>query len=145
MFLDEKDREILRLLSSNSRLSYSELARKIGLSDVAIIKRIRKLEQSGVIKKYTILVDPSKLGYKVVSITGIDVEPEHLFNVLNNLKEKKYIRYLALSSGDHDLVAIIWARDNDEAVKIHNEISGMEGVKRVCPAMILEVVKEPDP
>jgi len=140
--IDEKDMKIINLLLENGRISYSEIAKAIGLSDVAVIKRIRKLEQMGIIRKYTILIDPKKLGYKVVSITGIDVEPEYLFNILNTLKEKDYVKYLAITSGDHSIIAIIWAKDSDEVAKIHGEIAKMDGVKRVCPAIILDIIKE---
>ena len=140
--IDEKDMKIINLLLENGRISYSEIAKAIGLSDVAVIKRIRKLEQMGIIRKYTILIDPKKLGYKVVSITGIDVEPEYMFNILNTLKEKDYVKYLAITSGDHSIIAIIWARDSDDVAKIHGEIAKMDGVKRVCPAIILDIIKE---
>jgi len=140
--IDEKDMKIINMLLENGRISYSEIAKAIGLSDVAVIKRIRKLEQMGIIRKYTILIDPKKLGYKVVSITGIDVEPEYIFNILNTLKEKDYVKYLAITSGDHGIIAIIWAKDSDDVAKIHGEIAKMDGVKRVCPAIILDVIKE---
>jgi len=140
--IDEKDKKILEILKGNARASYTEIARSLGISDVAVIKRIRKLEQAGIIKKYTIIVDPKKLGYNAVSITGVDVEPEHMFKVLSFLREKEYVKYLALTSGDHSIIAIIWAKDSNELARIHDEISSLPGVKRVCPAIILDVVKE---
>ena len=140
--IDEKDEKILEILKGNARASYTEIARSLGISDVAVIKRIRKLEQAGIIKKYTIIVDPKKLGYNAVSITGVDVEPEHMFKVLSFLREKEYVKYLALTSGDHSIIAIIWAKDSNELARIHDEISSLPGVKRVCPAIILDVVKE---
>lgn len=140
--IDEKDVKIINMLLENGRISYSEIAKAIGLSDVAVIKRIRKLEQMGVIRKYTVVIDPKKLGYKVVSITGIDVEPEYMFNIINTLKEKSYVKYLAITSGDHGIMAIIWARDSDDIARIHREIASMNGVKRVCPAIILDIIKE---
>ncbi|WFO74953.1 Lrp/AsnC family transcriptional regulator [Desulfurococcaceae archaeon MEX13E-LK6-19] len=140
--LDEKDMKIIEILMSNARSSYSEIAKVLGVSDVAIIKRVRKLEQQGIIKKYTILVDPKKLGYEAVSITGVDVNPEYLFKTVSILKEKDYVKYLALTSGDHQIIATIWAKTRDELAQILDEISKMPGVKRVCPAVILDVVKE---
>ena len=140
--IDEKDLKIIKLLQENSRIPYTELAKKVGISDVAIIKRIKKLEKQGIIKKYTIIIDPKKLGYNSISIVGINVEPEHLFPVISYLKEKDYVKYLALSSGDHTLMAIIWARDGSELAKIHDEISKLPGVTKVCPSIILDVIKE---
>ncbi len=140
--LDDKDKLLVELLMENARIPYTELAKRLGMSDVAVINRIRKLERMGIIRKYTVLVDPKKLGYKAVSYTGVDVEPDQLFRVMAALRAKEYVRSLAITSGDHSLMAVIWASDGAELARIHEEIAGMPGVKRVCPAMVLEVVKE---
>ncbi len=139
--IDERDRKILEELCRNSRISYSELAKKLGISDVAIIKRIRKLEETGVIKKYTIVVDPSKLGYKSISFTGINVDPQKLFNVIEELKGMDEIKYLALTSGDHHLIAVIWCSDQDELREIHRRISMIDGVERIYPSILINKLK----
>lgn len=140
--LDDKDKQIIEMLKKNARTSYTEIARRLGLSDVAVLKRVRKLEQAGIIKRYTIVLDPKKLGYNTISITGLDVEPENLFKVLGYLKEKEYVKYLALTSGDHSIITIIWARNSDEIVHIHDKLAKLPGVKRVCPAIVLDILKE---
>jgi len=140
--LDDKDKQIIEMLRKNARISYTEIARRLGLSDVAVLKRVRKLEQAGIIKRYTIVLDPKKLGYNTISITGLDVEPENLFKVLEYLKEKEYVRYLAITSGDHSIITIIWARDSVEMANIHDKLAKLPGVKRVCPAIVLDVLKE---
>ncbi len=142
--LDERDLVIIRELVRNSRVSYTELAKKLGISDVAVIKRVRRLEQLGVIKRYTVEVNPAALGYRVVSYTGVDVEPQHLLEVARVLREKPYVKRLSLTSGDHDLIAVIWARDSEELRRIHEEISRLPGVKRICPAIVLEELKDGD-
>ncbi|HIQ03180.1 MAG TPA: Lrp/AsnC family transcriptional regulator [Desulfurococcales archaeon] len=140
--IDEKDKEILEILKSNSRISYSDIARMVGISDVAVIKRVKKLEQLGVIRRYTVILDPRKLGYNAISITGIDVDSEHIFKVISYLRERDYTKYIALTSGDHSVIVVIWATNNEELARIHDEISRLPGVKRVCPAIILDVIKE---
>jgi len=141
LVLDEKDSKIIEKLAENARITYTDLARVVGLSDVAVIKRVKKLEEK-IIKRYTIVVDPHTLGYKVVSFTGIDVDPEKLFEVVEILKNKSYLKGLWLTTGDHQLVALIWAKDDEEAGKIHKEIAEINGVKRVCPAIVLKTVKD---
>jgi len=110
-----------------------------------VIKRVRKLEQLGIIRGYTVVVDPRKLGFNLVSITGVDVEPQNLFEVIAKLREIPNIRFLALTTGDHAIMAIVWARDSEELSRIHEEISRLPGVKRVCPSIILEVLKDEKP
>ena len=140
--LDEKDLKILEMLTKNARIPYCEIAKAIGISDVAVMKRIRKLEQSGIIKGYTAIIDPKKLGYNLVSITGIDVEPQYLFKVVEELKNIMNIKYIAVTSGDHNIMTVIWAKNGDEIAKIHSDISKLPGIRRVCPAIILEVFKD---
>lgn len=139
--IDEKDKKIIERLSENARITYTELAKEIGLSDVAVIKRVKKLENK-VIKRYTVVVDPRSLGFKVVSLTGIDVDPDKLFNVIENIKGKDYVKGLWLTTGDHPLMTVIWARDEEEMARIHKEIGQLDGVKRVCPAIVLKTIKD---
>ncbi len=139
--MDEVDRKIVEMLLRNGRIKYSRIARELGISDVAVIKRVRKLESLGVIKGYIAVVDPSKLGYRAASLTGVDVEPDYLFQVIEELKGREYVKYLSITSGDHCLMTLIWAESGDELRRIHEEISKLPGVKRVCPAIILEEVK----
>jgi len=140
--IDEIDYKILRILLKNSRSTYVDIAREVNLSDVAVIKRIKKLENIGVIKKYSCVIDPVKLGYSKVSITGINVDPDALLNVIENLKNKDYVKYIAITSGDHELITIIWARDSDELMRIHREIESLPGVRKIYPALLLDVVKD---
>lgn len=139
--IDEKDLLILNILSQNARATYTDLAKHANLSDVAVIKRVKKLENK-IIKRYTIEIDPRSLGYKVVSVTGVDVDPDKLFFVVDNLKLKEYVKGLWLASGDHTILAVIWARDENEISQIHKEIMNMEGVKKVCPTLILKTIKD---
>ncbi len=59
--LDDIDREILELLKRNGRESAAEIAKKVHRDQSAVKRRIDKLEKSGVIKKYTILIDPERI------------------------------------------------------------------------------------
>lgn len=139
--LDEVDMFIIKELMENARKPFREIALKLKLSDVAVIKRVRKLEARGVIKKYALVVDPASLGYSKISFTGINVKPDKLFEVVSKLREKEYVKYLAITSGDHELLAVIWARDGDELQKIHEEIRSIEGVVNIYPAILADIVK----
>jgi len=140
--LDEVDLKILKTLVDNARTPLTEIAESVGLSDVAVYKRVKKLERMGVIKKYTAVVDPAKLGYTKVSFTGVNVAPDALLSVVEALKEKDYVKFLAVATGDHAIVALIWARDSEELVKIHKEIESIPGVVKVYPCILLDVVKD---
>ncbi|ACL10757.1 Lrp/AsnC family transcriptional regulator [Desulfurococcus amylolyticus] len=139
--LDEIDTFIIRELMENARKPFREIAMKLKLSDVAVIKRVRKLEERGVIRKYALIVNPAVLGYNKISFTGINVKPDKLFEVASKLREKEYVKYIALTSGDHELLAVIWARDSEELKKIHDEIKNIEGVINIYPAILTDIIK----
>jgi len=140
--VDEIDLKIIEKLAVNARATYSEIASEVGLSDVAVMKRIRKLEQEGVIRKYTVIVDPAKLGFSKVSLTGINVAPDKLFDVVEELKKRDYVKQLLVTSGDHSLIALVFARSSEEMIRIHDEISRIEGVLKVYPAIVSDIVKD---
>ncbi|MEM4717704.1 MAG: Lrp/AsnC family transcriptional regulator [Desulfurococcaceae archaeon] len=140
--IDNLDRKILNELIRNARISYRELAKLVNLTDVAVIKRVKRLENQRIIKKYTTIVNPATLGYNVISYTGINVAPEKLFNVIKALKEKEYIKYMAITSGDHDIFVVIWASSTSELEKIHEEIRNLDGVIAVYPMILSEIIKD---
>ena len=141
MDVDEIDLAIIKELSENARKAFSEIADKLKLSDVAVIKRVKRLESDGVIRRYALIVDPARIGYKKISFTGINVRPEKLFEIVATLRAKDYVKYLAITSGDHELIAVIWARDGEELLRIHQEILSIEGVLNIYPAILADIVK----
>ncbi|MGB9728617.1 MAG: Lrp/AsnC family transcriptional regulator [Thermoprotei archaeon] len=139
--MDDKDKIIIEMLMKNARISLAEIAETLKISDVAVSKRIKKLEESGIIKGYTAIVDPIKLGYSSVAVIGIDVEPERLLEVSRLLREKDYVRYLALSTGDHMLILQVWSKNNYDLTSVLKDIASISGVKNVRPAIVLETIK----
>ena len=74
--LDVTDARIIEMLEENGRKSYTEMAEKLEVSESAVRKRVATLLSRGVIKKFTVKVDHTKLGLSTVAIVGIDVESD---------------------------------------------------------------------
>ena len=125
----------------NARASYVEIAEKLGVSEAAVRKRLRRLEDLGVIRRYTIDLDPRRLGYEVLAIIGLDVEPEHLLKVMEELKGREEVVRLYLTSGDHMLIVECWFENSQEFSSFIKGLESREGIKRVCPAIVLERLK----
>jgi Lrp/AsnC family transcriptional regulator for asnA, asnC and gidA len=101
------------------------------------------LKQEGVIKRFTVIIDPSKIGLNTVAIVGVDVDPSKLLEASQKMCEFPETRYVATSTGDHMIMTEIWARDGRELTKIISEkIGAIDGIKKICPAIILEKLKE---
>lgn len=138
--MDEKDREILISLLRDARIPKTKIAEKLGITETAVRKRIEKLENQRILIGYKAILDFKKAEL-LVSFTGVDIEPEELWKVINLLKDFNEISNLYLTSGDHTILAEILANSFETLNKIHERISKIPGVKRVCPSIVLEVVK----
>ncbi|MEM2924719.1 MAG: Lrp/AsnC family transcriptional regulator [Methanocellales archaeon] len=140
--IDALDMKILKLLEEDGRASFSEIAEKLKLNESTVRKRIIRLKAKQVIKKFSIEIDPSKIGLNTVAIIGIDVEPAKLLEVAQKICEIPETRYVATSTGDHMILTEIWAKDGRALTNlISNEIGKIEGIKKICPAIILEKLK----
>ncbi|WP_461863287.1 HTH-type transcriptional regulator LrpA [Thermococcus sp.] len=140
--LDERDKIIIEMLTKDARTPFTEIAKVLGISETAVRKRVKSLEEAGVIKQYTVKVDPTKLGYHLVSLTGVDTLPEKIFDVARKLEEFDFVKEIYLTSGDHMIMTEIWAKNGEDLSDIiSNKIGKIEGVTKVCPAVILERLK----
>ncbi len=141
--MDNKDRKILELLEENSRRPFTEIAKVLDMSETAVRKRISKLEDKGAIKKYTIDIDPGILGYNIVSITGINTAPECFLEIAEKIKCLENVKDVSITSGDHTVMATIWAETGEQLSKIISEkIGTIEGVEKVFPAIVLESLED---
>lgn len=140
--VDQLDLKILELLQTDGSLSFTEIARKLRLNESTIRKRVMSLQKEGVIQKFTAIVDPSKIGLNTVAIVGVDVDPSRLLDAAQEMCEIREARYVATSTGDHMIMIEIWTRDGKELSRIISEkIGTIEGVKKICPSIILEKLK----
>lgn len=135
--------KIVSMLRKNGRLAFTEIARRLKISESTARKRVDNLEKTGVIKGYSAIIDPEKIGFKNVAIVGIDVEPDKFLDIARRLAEFDEAKYVATSTGDHMILVELWAKDGKELTFIISEkIGKIEGVKKICPAIILEKLKE---
>ena len=133
--------EIVRQLKENARMSFVDLARHFGVSETAVRKRVKGLEEKGVIRKYTIDVDPKKIGFDVDAVIGIDARPEKYIQILEKLRGMKEVMRLCSSTGDHMLMIECWFENSGGLVKFVKALEKIDGVTKVCPALINENMK----
>jgi len=141
--LDEIDTRILELLEEDARRSFTEMAEKLKVSESSIRKRVSALQKEGVIKKFTIKVDHAKLGLNTVAIVGIDVDSDKMLEIAQKLCDFKDVKCVATSSGDHMIMLEVWAKNGKELNNLISEkIGKIDGVRQICPALILEKLKD---
>ena len=128
--LDNKDKQILNLLQQEYRISYSTLSEKLGIAKSTIHNRVQKMIERGIIRNFDTVVCPLKVGYEAVAILGLSVDPNFLDIVSVKLAIFDEIQLVATSTGDHDLIIQIYAKDEKQLWRfIKEKIKTIEGVK----------------
>ncbi|MEM2352354.1 MAG: Lrp/AsnC family transcriptional regulator [Thermoproteota archaeon] len=136
------DLQIIRLLQEDSRTSYNRLASKLGVSVGTVYNRIKSLEEKGVLKGYTAIVDPVKVGYGTIAIVLIQAEGAHLVEVENEIAKIDNVITVYDITGDFDIAIIARFRDRFELNSFVKKLLSMPHVKRTVTNVVLNVVKE---
>ncbi|AWB46811.1 AsnC family transcriptional regulator [Paenibacillus sp. CAA11] len=112
--IDQIDREIIKALNRNGRISYTDLGKEIGLSRVAVQTRINSLMDEGVIERFTAVINPEKIGITVSAFFNVEVEPKHLQKVAEALAEEPVVTSLYHMTGPSKLHMHALFTDNRE-------------------------------
>ncbi|WP_230534333.1 Lrp/AsnC family transcriptional regulator [Microvirga roseola] len=112
--LDETDREIVEILLRDSRTSLKELAQAVGLSSPSVSERLRRLEERGVIRGFTVEVDAKALGFAIQAIVRIKPLPGKLHVVQKLIEETPQFGECDKVTGDDCFVARLYVRSIEE-------------------------------
>jgi Lrp/AsnC family leucine-responsive transcriptional regulator len=121
--LDDTDRGILRALAQDSRISLKELAQHVGLSSPGVSERLRRLEERGVIRGFTVEIDPQSLGYRLQAIVRIRPLPGKQHIVQKLIEEIPEFCECDKVTGDDCYIARLFVRSIDELDRIVDRIA----------------------
>lgn len=142
MQLDDLDRQILAYLQEDGRISFVTLASELGVSEGTIRKRIRKLEDKGIVNTVGI-TNPLKIGLDTVAFIWIEVDRHHMESVMKELEELEAVRYLVVTTGSHDLVAMVVLPSREDLVTLLNdELSQITGIISTETSIVLKIHKQ---
>lgn len=143
---DKIDLAILRVLLLDSRKTLQEIGQEVGLSPTSCWTRIKKLEAHGVIKRYTVDIDPAKLGYHdsvIVQVTLESHTDETLYDFGRVLATIPEIQEAYLVSGDYDYYIRIAVRDTRDYERLLREkLYKIPGIRHSKSHFVLRVLKE---
>lgn len=145
MSLDRTDRRILAELQANGRISNQELADKVGLSPSPCLRRVRQLEEEGVIEGYVALVNASKLGLKMTALIQVRMDrhtPERFAQFEDTLKTYPQVLECILITGqtaDYQVKVIVEDMEQYQDFLL-NKITPLPGVSDVHSSFVLRQV-----
>lgn len=118
-YLDELDRKILKLISSDARIAFLEVARICNVSGAAVHQRIQKLTNLGILKGSKFIIDPEKIGYETCAYIGLFLKnPESFDVVVDELRKIPEVVECHYTTGGFDMFIKIFARNNHHLLEI---------------------------
>lgn len=144
--LDEKDRALLAHLQDNARMTSAELGKLVELSPSGVQKRLRKLEENGVVKKYATIVDRRTLGYDLVVFVQVTLQGHTSDSVAEFdavIQQMDDVLECHRVTGTADYLLKVVVRDHQHLDHfLMNQLLPMPSVERVNSNLVLKAVKE---
>ncbi len=140
--LDKTDVQVLTEVLRDSRQSYREIARRIGVSPGTVVSRVRDMEEKKIISKYTAQVDFEKLGYDLTVVTEITISSGMVFEAgieITNMRESCAIYNV---TGDSDVMVIAKFRNREELSNFTKALLKIPNVERTKTHLVLNTLKE---
>jgi Lrp/AsnC family leucine-responsive transcriptional regulator len=143
--LDDIDRQLLCLLQENSRVTSAELARQVNLSPPGLQKRLKKLEDNGIIERYVTLVSREALGLDLLcfaQVTLMHHQPECVGQFCDRVKALPEVLECHHLSGEFDyLLKVVVANHQHLEKFLVDKITRIPGVDRIRTSIVLNEIK----
>lgn len=139
--LDAVDRRLVELLRADSRRSVSELAAEASVSRATAYQRLARLRESGVVRRFTVDVDPRRLGLDIAALVLVGVEQHSWRPVGDRLRHLPGVEWLALTTGSSDYVLLVRAPDVDHLRDVI--LDGLQSIPGVKTTQTLLLLDEP--
>jgi Lrp/AsnC family transcriptional regulator, leucine-responsive regulatory protein len=144
--LDKIDLSILKLLQQNARITVKELSEKVHLSTSPVHERVRRMEQTGVIKQYVTLVNAAKVGKGLMVICYVSLR-QHSKNAgdkfIKSILEMNEVLECLTISGEFDFMLKVVAENMDDYYYFHvNKLSQVDNVGNVQSVFVMGVIKQ---
>jgi len=139
--MDELDSKIIAMLQEDGRASNAGIARKVGVSEGTVRRRLKRLIQEEYIRVLALL-DPGKMGFASEALIGVQVDPDKVDRVSADLSQLEEINWVTVTTGSYDIFA--WATlDSSEALGIflRTKVGIIPGVRRTESFVNLMVKK----
>jgi Lrp/AsnC family leucine-responsive transcriptional regulator len=146
MKLDETDVRILEIIQTDGRITNTKLASMIGISQPAMLERVRRLESSGVISGYTAVLDRDKIGLEVMVFVSVSLAVHQLSSV-DKIKKKmvsfpEVLECFQVSGDDDFILKVALENINSYMDFVMNKLSKISGIRKVKSSFILSTVKD---
>ena len=139
--MDNIDKQLIRLLQENARSTISVLSNKVGLSMPAVSERVKRLEQNGIIKQFTALLNPDLVDKQLVALVHIGFEnPKYMPDFIDFTKSEPDILECFKTTGHYEFTLKVQTKNTDTLENLLNRIKSIQGVNKTHSIVVLSTV-----
>jgi len=140
--MDSIDYEILVCLKENSRENATNIGARINLSTSAVIERIKKMEASGLIERYTTIINQNAIGRDLTAFISVSLEhPKYFDEFVKRVNENDSIAECYYIAGDFDFILKVVTRSGSDLERILNYVKYINGVSMTRTSVVLSTNK----
>jgi Lrp/AsnC family transcriptional regulator for asnA, asnC and gidA len=138
--IDNTDIKILEILRDDAKKPFTEVARRVNVSQGTVHVRMTKLEEAGIVEKTTLKLNYARLGYDITAFIGIFLEKSALYDkVVAKLKEIQEITSIHYTTGNYSMFVKIHCRDTNHLKEVlHDKMQQVDGIERTETMISLE-------
>ena len=135
--------KILDLLQDQGRIPFSDIAHKVGLTPPSIMERIKKMEDKGIIKKYTAIIDAKMLGKDILAFIGVYIShPRYIGDFEKEITKYEDILECHHVTGEYTLLLKVKTKNTTTLEALIKNIRSMKGITRTFTIISLSTKKE---
>jgi Lrp/AsnC family transcriptional regulator for asnA, asnC and gidA len=140
--LDALDRQIICLLQQDGRAANVDIARRLGVSEATVRKRLDRLVSDGVVR-ITAVPDAAKVGLSTVTFVTLDIDLSRLDQIADSLAQLSEVRAIYYTSGESDLILEAWFPSGDQLLHfLTRQVAAIPGVRRAATSHVLRTIKD---
>ena len=138
--IDKTDLRILEILLQDAKKPYTDVAKKVFVSQGTVHVRMNKMQEAGIVEKTTLKINYAKLGFDITAFIGIYLEKSALYDqVLAKLKLIPEVTNIHYTTGNYSMFVKIHCRDTNHLKEVlHDKMQQVEGIERTETMISLE-------
>ena len=140
--LDEIDKKIIKVLEDDARTSLRKISELVKVSLGTVSNRVKKMEKNGVIKGYSVILDPDQIGWELNVVIGLRIQKGRLIEIQEKIAKDSRVHGVYDVTGDFDSMVIARAKNRNVLDDLSKNVLSIDGVERSITHLVLNTVKE---
>jgi DNA-binding Lrp family transcriptional regulator len=140
--LDEIDKKIIKVLENDARTSLRKISELVKVSLGTVSNRVKKMEKNGVIKGYSVILDPDQIGWELNVVIGLRIQKGRLIEIQEKIAKDSRVHGVYDVTGDFDSMVIARAKNRKDLDDLSKNVLSIDGVERSITHLVLNTVKE---